>query len=98
MNEIVKNLQSLLDPLDYLIEKNQGNLRWGVKIRFCKNAEDTETGRYAVELTMNQVENTCYVSCDSLASNANDPLEVCDLYTRMGQFIRASGFTPKRGY
>jgi sugar/nucleoside kinase (ribokinase family) len=98
MNEIVSKLQSLLSPLDYLVEKNQGNLRWGVRIRFCKNAEDAETGRYTAELTMNQVENTCYVNSDSLASNAHDPLEVCDLYTRVGQFIRASGFKAQRSF
>jgi hypothetical protein len=98
MNETVHKLQSLLSPLDYFVEKNQGNLRWGLRIRFCKNAEDNETGRYAAELVMNQVEKTCYVNSDSFASNAHDPLEVCDLYTRMGEFIRASGFKAQRSF
>jgi hypothetical protein len=96
MNETVHKLQNLLSSLDYFVEKNQGNLRWVLRIRFCKNAEDAEYGRYAAELVMNQVENTCYVNSDSLASNAYDPLEVCDLYTRMGEFIRASGFKAQR--
>jgi hypothetical protein len=95
MSEIVNKLHNLLGPLDYLIKQNQGNL---VRIRFCKNSEDAKTDMYAAELIMNQVENTCYVNSDSLASNAHDPLEVCDLYTRMGEFIRASGLKAQRSF
>jgi hypothetical protein len=98
MSEIINKLQNLLGPLDYVIERNQGNKYYGVRVRFCKNVEDAETGRYATELVMNQVENTCYVNSDVLASNAHDPLEVCDLYTRMGEFIRTSGFKAQRSF
>jgi len=97
LSDKAKELQSLTGPLDFVVEKSK-NLQWGLDVRFCKNQEERLDYRYSAMIIFNQVDNTCYVKDEPNAYGSHEPLEVCDLYTRMGEFIRRSGFTPKRGY
>jgi hypothetical protein len=94
----IEELKELLDmDHDFLIQVNK-HPRRGTSVRFCLNVEDRSTGRYALCLQLDFKDGTCFVVHEPNCSGSHEPLAVCDLYTRLGQFIRESGFIAKRSY